>query len=366
MSKQTINTGVILNDGSGDTLRVAGGKINDNFGEIYSKLGNGTDIQFEIDFTTLPTDGQVLQYDIDTGTFKPGEAGARGFTGETGPQGETGPTGPQGPQGNGNVNGPNPATVNAIPKFGSENGETLLNTPIIIDSSDAIIAQKAANIIPFYHLSQATFPNSSTYSGAVAYSETNGRLYFANNGSWVGIPNESEVIKTITAGPGISVSVASGNATITNTSTSTGGSDSAGFGGLYDVITAGLTIDDIAYPAITRIEVSAADNSAYQMAPYTGNNPTIYAISGTTIAFKLEQGASHPLLIQTSGGVNYDTGLIHISTGGTKSTEASAQGKTSGTLYWQIPVGTTGTYHYQCQAHAGMVGNIVIKDITAI
>ena len=366
MSKQTINTGVILNDGSGDTLRVAGGKINDNFGEIYSKLGNGTDIQFEIDFTTLPTDGQVLQYDIDTGTFKPGEAGARGFTGETGPQGATGPTGPQGPQGDGNVNGPLISSVDAIPRFGNEEGTTLLNSLVTISGAGIITAPKEKSVIPFHHSSQSTFPNPLTYAGAIAYSEIDRRLYVADVDNWVGLALDSEVVKTVSAGTGIEISRIGNTVTITNTGTSTGGSDSAGFGGLYDVITAGLTIDDIAYPAITRIEVSAADNSAYQMAPYTGNNPTIYAISGTTIAFKLEQGASHPLLIQTSGGVNYDTGLIHISTGGTKSTEASAQGKTSGTLYWQIPVGTTGTYHYQCQAHAGMVGNIVIKDITAI
>lgn len=39
MARQNINTGVTANDGTGDTLRIAGGKINDNFAELYTLLG---------------------------------------------------------------------------------------------------------------------------------------------------------------------------------------------------------------------------------------------------------------------------------------------------------------------------------------
>jgi Bacteriophage T4 gp9/10-like protein. len=35
MAQQTINLGTVANDGTGDTLRDAGGKINDNFTELY-------------------------------------------------------------------------------------------------------------------------------------------------------------------------------------------------------------------------------------------------------------------------------------------------------------------------------------------
>lgn len=42
MAKQTINTGSAANDGSGDTLRQAGIKINANFSELYSILGDDT------------------------------------------------------------------------------------------------------------------------------------------------------------------------------------------------------------------------------------------------------------------------------------------------------------------------------------
>ena len=39
MTRQNISTGTFANDGSGDTLRQAGQKINENFVEIYQKLG---------------------------------------------------------------------------------------------------------------------------------------------------------------------------------------------------------------------------------------------------------------------------------------------------------------------------------------
>jgi plastocyanin len=47
-------------------------------------------------------------------------------------------------------------------------------------------------------------------------------------------------------------------------------------------------------------------------------------------------------------------------------TGSSAQGKQSGTLYWKIPAGISGTYGYLCQFHSGMAGTIEIKAISAI
>ena len=135
------------------------------------------------------------------------------------------------------------------------------------------------------------------------------------------------------------------------------------FSGLSDV--AGLTVDKIYLPAITRLDVSASGTTAYLFDQYSGNNPTIYAISGTTIAFDLTGSMSHPFLIRFSGA-NYNTGLVHVTTSGTVTTGSSAQGKTSGTLYWKIPAGISGTYGYLCASHGGMIGTITIKDISVI
>lgn len=42
MAKQVIGIGTTPNDGTGDTIRSGGDKINDNFDEIYTLLGTGT------------------------------------------------------------------------------------------------------------------------------------------------------------------------------------------------------------------------------------------------------------------------------------------------------------------------------------
>ena len=41
MAYQSLGIGSSLNDGTGDTLRSGGSKINDNFSEIYTLIGDG-------------------------------------------------------------------------------------------------------------------------------------------------------------------------------------------------------------------------------------------------------------------------------------------------------------------------------------
>ena len=44
MAIQTIGIGTVADDGTGDSLRAAGDKINDNFNEIYTTLGDGSSL----------------------------------------------------------------------------------------------------------------------------------------------------------------------------------------------------------------------------------------------------------------------------------------------------------------------------------
>jgi hypothetical protein len=58
MSKSLISTGINPNDGNGDTLLAGAGKVNSNFNEIYSTLGNGTDLSIGVGKTIISTNAQ--------------------------------------------------------------------------------------------------------------------------------------------------------------------------------------------------------------------------------------------------------------------------------------------------------------------
>jgi hypothetical protein len=147
----------------------------------------------------------------------------------------------------------------------------------------------------------------------------------------------------------------------------TGPAGTTNFSSLNDITAASLTIDEIAESAMAKLTVVNNGTVAYRFTSHYGttNNPVIYAISGTTIAFNLTN-AGHPFAIQTADGNNYSEGLIHIDTNGVVSIDANAQGKTSGTLYWRIRQGIVGGYRYQCLVHPGMGGTVSIREISSI
>jgi len=58
MTRQVLNRGIIANDGTGDTLRSASLKIEQNFQELYTKLGDGTTLATGVDFDS---DGIVFE-----------------------------------------------------------------------------------------------------------------------------------------------------------------------------------------------------------------------------------------------------------------------------------------------------------------
>jgi len=171
----------------------------------------------------------------------------------------------------------------------------------------------------------------------------------------------------LTPGSNVTFGVDTGAKQITINSSATGGASD--FDDLQDVTTAGLKIDLIAEQAIARLDVSADGLNGYRFdSHYSTLNPTIYAISGTTIAFNLNSGTmgSHPFQIQDNTGTQYDTGLVHYTPSGVKSTGSNAQDKTSGTLYWHVPFGISGNWRYQCTSHTAMVGTITVKAFNAL
>jgi hypothetical protein len=75
MAKQSIGLGTTANDGTGDNLRVGGDKVNDNFDEIYTALGDRSALQIT---TAGASSNQVLQWSTTNSRFEPTASAAAG------------------------------------------------------------------------------------------------------------------------------------------------------------------------------------------------------------------------------------------------------------------------------------------------
>ena len=221
--------------------------------------------------------------------------------------------------------------------------------------------------VPVLRLGTAGTRDATTYlRGDNTWATVAGGGAASDSFATIAVAGQSNVVAdsatdTLTLVAGSNVTITTNATTDTITISSVGASGATALIDLSDVSAAGLTVDEIYLSAITRLVVTPNGSSSYSFDQYSATNPTIYAISGTTIAFDISAvTGSHPFLIQNSGGTNYDTGLIHVSTTGTVSIGSAAQGKTSGTLYWKIPEDTTGNYRYRCSNHGGMAGVITI------
>ena len=152
-----------------------------------------------------------------------------------------------------------------------------------------------------------------------------------------------------------------------NVTISSSFAESTTFANLPDVDLTNLTVDQIYEPAIAMLRVDNVGTTAYTFnSHYSGNNPTIFALAGTTIAFNLAAIPGLPFQIQDPTGVAFNSNIIHVAIDGTVSTGAAAQDKDSGTLYWRIPETISGNYRYQCSSFAPMVGAITIKRLSVI
>lgn len=103
MAKKIINTGTTDNDGTGDSLKAGAGKINDNFSEIYTAFGDGTNLTGGTLGGAQGIKGNVGSQGI-SGSFS--GQGVQGLSnqGTQGLQGSVGAQGTQGVQGRDGTN----------------------------------------------------------------------------------------------------------------------------------------------------------------------------------------------------------------------------------------------------------------------
>ena len=233
-----------------------------------------------------------------------------------------------------------------------------INGTSLLGSGDITIAAADGGIA----LTDLSIGTSGTASGngAIAYNDSTGVFTYTPPVIPAAVTSLTDL--SINDGSTGQVLTTNGSGTFSFTTVSSGSST---FSSLSDVTTASIDIGKIYEPAIAMLRVDNVGINAYTFpSHYSGNNPTIYVISGTTIAFDLDLVGGHPFELQDNTLSALTSNLVHVTSTGTVSTNSSAQGKSSGTLYWRVPENISGTYVYQCQSHSGMFGSIVIKDLS--
>ena len=406
MAKQSLNTGTVANDNTGDTLKSGGDKINDNFDELYDALGNGTTLRVNTDNAAV---GDVLKYDgtnfvaasynaltsaLDVNgnniisssngniTIIPNGTGdvlitsgsqTTTFDGATGNV-DIGSTISYKNEYTALGNAPVAATYPGY--FFTVDGDD--NPYVNIDITAGGVGPTRAKLLTEYSgITNLTDVDTTTVS------PTDGQVLKWDNaaGKWEpGDDNSGAALQNLFA----SVAADTGSTTansVTDTLTIAGGTDivtsitgdtvtiafngtlTTTFADLTDTDTTGITKGDSIFwngadlvrtqsPLIWWVlGANGANHYTFSGPGFSSatDDPTIYVMRGMTYAFDNNaNGISHPFRIQETQGLS---GIAY--TDGQNGTGQS-------TLYWTVPMDAPATLYYQCTVHAAMNGTITV------
>ena len=405
MAKQALGLGTVANDNTGDTLRAGGDKINDNFDEIYSALGNGSTLTVSV---TNPAAGQVLRY--NGSTFLPSD-----YTNLTAALDVNGNSIISSSNGNINIapNGTGDFTLGVgsiTSTFSGTDGSINFPTTVKYKNEYASLAAApaAASYGGYFFTVDGDdnpYVNINITAGGVGdtraklLTEYSGIDALANVDVTTVAPNLNQTLKWngtnwVPADDNAGVSSVNLFATVagdsgsttadsqTDTLTIAGGTNittavsgdtvTVNFSGtltttlaaLTDTNTAGITQGDSLFYngsswVVTRspiiwYEIGAPVEDASSDFLISGpglsgevRDPTLYVHRGFTYAFDNSvEGGGHPFRIQSSQGL----------TGTPYTTGQSGSGTTI--LYWTVPLDAPSTLYYQCTLHAAMQGTI--------
>ena len=385
MAFQGIVTGSAPNDNTGDTLLAGGIKINSNFTELYTLLGNGSTLAVGVvtntgdassvtGITTLIKAGNDISVTTNAGistiaytgaantshinantVVVSGVVTATSFNGSgasltgvvttlTGADGSgltgvvTTLTGADASgvtgittliQAGSNITVTTNAGITTIASTASGVGTanvstSTLNVVGVSTFGGKIIGAATDNVIPFLYNAISDLPSAATYHGAVAHVHTEGKLYFAHGGAWYELVNK-ETNGTVGTGTE-TYSVGSLTATSYN-------------GHANSLVDSQWTL--------------GASGSNHYTFTGPGNlsgtaDPVIYLARGKSYEFVNNSGGSHPFQIRESnGGSAFSTGVTN-------------NGASSGTIKFDVPFDAPNLLYYQCTSHAGMGGTVVV------
>ena len=402
MAKQLLNIGTTANDNTGDTLRSGGDKINDNFTELYTAIGNGATVGISI---ANPAVGQVLKY--DGSSFSPSNFNA--LTSALDVAGNSIISASNGditlvPNGTGDVR----ITAGSQTTIfdGATGNVSVASTISYKNEYTALGNAPSAASNPGYFFTvdgdDNPYVNMNITAGGVGDSrvklltEYSGLDALSDVDITTNAPTANQVLKwngtnfvpaDDTAGAGqqnIFATVAgdTGSTTansVSDTLTIAGGSNIAtsisgdtltvAFNGtltttlaaLTDTDVTGITQGDSLYWNGTDWVVTRSPMTWWELGANGANHftingpgfstptedPTLYVMRGMTYAFdNSSNGGSHPFRIQSTQGLS-----------GTAYTQGQS-GSGTNVLYWTVPMDAPNTLYYQCTIHALMNGTI--------
>ena len=406
MAKQLLGLGTTANDNTGDTLRGGGDKINDNFNELYSAIGNGTNLQVSV---TNPAVGQVLRY--NGSGFLPSDLTS--LTAALDVNGNSIIS-----SSNGNItiapNGTGDVYISAGGITTTFDGATgIINAPTQIGYKNEFASlgnAPAANAYGGFFFTvdgdDNPYVNINITTGGVGdvraklATEYSSVDLLADVDTTTVAPTNNQVLKwdstaakwkpgddaagvssidlfatvagdtgsttansqtdtlTIAGGTNITTTVVDDTITVDFSGTLT-----TTFGALTDTDVGSLVQGDSLFyngtnwvptrSPITWWEVNASGSSDYTIAgpgfATATADPTLYVMRGFTYAFdNTIQSSAHPFRIQSSQGLS-----------GTPYTDGQT-GSGTAVLYWTVPMDAPNTLYYQCTLHAAMNGVINI------
>ena len=400
MAKQLLGLGTTANDNTGDTLRGGGDKINDNFNELYSAIGNGTNLQVSV---TNPAVGQVLRY--NGSGFLPSDLTS--LTAALDVNGNSIIS-----SANGNItiapNGTGDVYISAGGITTTFDGATgIINAPTQIGYKNEFASlgnAPAANAYGGFFFTvdgdDNPYVNINITTGGVGdvraklATEYSSVDLLADIDTTTVAPTNNQVLKwdstaakwkpgddaagvssidlfatvagdtgsttansqtdtlTIAGGTNITTTVVDDTITVDFSGTLT-----TTFSALTDTDVGSLVQGDSLFyngtnwvptrSPITWWEVNASGSSDYTIAgpgfATATADPTLYVMRGFTYAFdNTIQSSAHPFRIQSSQGLS-----------GTPYTDGQT-GSGTAVLYWTVPMDAPNTLYYQCTLHAAM------------
>ena len=92
--------------------------------------------------------------------------------------------------------------------------------------------------------------------------------------------------------------------------------------------------------------ISVADSNSTQ----SGNDPILRVKEGDDLSFNVS-ASGHPFYLKTKEGTGTADQIDGVGNNGAE----------EGTVTWSVPIGSAGTYYYQCSLHGDMVGQIIVE-----